>query len=217
MFYLYSKIGSCIFSGDILKPETYNNFIAPESIDWIITDPPYVRNSLNVFKGLIELAEYSLKEEGGMIVMTGQKYIPEIFKLMKSNSVHYCWMLAYLMLDENTKKSVNKDIHAENYWKPLFLFRKDCSKQKKFKDIIRCPKDNNDKKYHPWGQNIKAFEEIIEMMTDKDDFILDPFMGGGTTLLAALNKKRKFIGFDIDQNYVQIVNERIIRKLNFNR
>lgn len=38
---------------------------------------------------------------------------------------------------------------------------------------------------------------------------MDPFMGSGTTAVAALKNKRKFVGYDISEEYVKIANERI--------
>lgn len=52
-------------------------------------------------------------------------------------------------------------------------------------------------------------KRCIEAFTDKGDIVLDPFSGSGTTAIAALKLNRKFIGFEISQEYVGIANERI--------
>lgn len=49
----------------------------------------------------------------------------------------------------------------------------------------------------------------IEAFTGKGDIVLDPFSGSGTTAVAALQLGRKYIGFEISQEYVDIANERI--------
>ncbi|MBF0302983.1 MAG: site-specific DNA-methyltransferase [Desulfamplus sp.] len=54
---------------------------------------------------------------------------------------------------------------------------------------------------------------LIQLYTFKDDIILDPFMGSGTTGLAAVKNDRKFIGYEINQEYVEMSNKRIKAEL----
>lgn len=50
---------------------------------------------------------------------------------------------------------------------------------------------------------------LINLYSFENDIVLDPFMGSGTTAVAALKNKRKFIGYDISEEYVKIAYERI--------
>lgn len=50
---------------------------------------------------------------------------------------------------------------------------------------------------------------LIQLYSFKDDVILDPFIGSGTTALAALNSKRRFVGYEISEEYVKLANDRI--------
>ena len=52
---------------------------------------------------------------------------------------------------------------------------------------------------------------LIQLYTFKNDVILDPFCGSGTTCLAALKSGRSYIGYDIDEKYVELANNRIER------
>lgn len=52
-------------------------------------------------------------------------------------------------------------------------------------------------------------ETIIDNFTKEGDLILDPYMGSGTTAVACLNKKRNFIGFEINKNYCDAATKRI--------
>ncbi|MFP3871694.1 MAG: DNA-methyltransferase [Candidatus Natronoplasma sp.] len=49
----------------------------------------------------------------------------------------------------------------------------------------------------------------IKLFTFKDEVILDPFIGSGTTALAALKSDRKYVGYDIKKEYVKLAEERI--------
>ena len=52
-------------------------------------------------------------------------------------------------------------------------------------------------------------EEIIKIHTNKNDVVLDPFMGSGTTGVACLNTDRNFIGIEIDKSYYEIAKQRL--------
>ncbi len=52
-------------------------------------------------------------------------------------------------------------------------------------------------------------KRLIQFYSFKGDVILDPFVGSGTTCLAALKSKRHFIGFDIEEEYVNLARERL--------
>jgi site-specific DNA-methyltransferase (adenine-specific) len=56
---------------------------------------------------------------------------------------------------------------------------------------------------------ISLIEHLIKLFTKKDAVILDPFMGSGTTALACIHSERNYIGFDINEEYIQISNNRI--------
>lgn len=50
---------------------------------------------------------------------------------------------------------------------------------------------------------------LIQMYSYEGDIILDPFMGSGTTAVAALNSNRKFVGYDTNSDYIALANKRI--------
>ncbi|MEW6042592.1 MAG: site-specific DNA-methyltransferase, partial [Elusimicrobiota bacterium] len=62
---------------------------------------------------------------------------------------------------------------------------------------------------HPCQLPVLLLERLLLMSTDEGDIILDPFMGTGTTAIAAKRLNRRFIGIDIDPKYVEIANKKI--------
>jgi site-specific DNA-methyltransferase (adenine-specific) len=50
---------------------------------------------------------------------------------------------------------------------------------------------------------------LIQLFTFIDDVVLDPFVGSGTTCLAAIKDKRNYIGYDINKEYVILSDNRI--------
>jgi site-specific DNA-methyltransferase (adenine-specific) len=62
---------------------------------------------------------------------------------------------------------------------------------------------------HPTQKPVGVMAWIIENYTRPSDIILDPFIGSGTTAVAAIRTGRQFIGFEIDPHYCEIANRRI--------
>jgi site-specific DNA-methyltransferase (adenine-specific) len=66
---------------------------------------------------------------------------------------------------------------------------------------------------HPAPYHLELPSFYIKCLTSKDGIVLDPFMGSGTTAEAALQLGRKFIGFDMEQNYIDYATKRISQYL----
>ena len=62
---------------------------------------------------------------------------------------------------------------------------------------------------HPCQLPIHLLERLLLMSSDEGDIVLDPFVGTGTTAIAAKKLGRKFIGIDIDPKYVEITNKKL--------
>jgi DNA modification methylase len=56
---------------------------------------------------------------------------------------------------------------------------------------------------------VELAERVIRLYTDPDDVVLDPFMGSGTTAIAAAKWNRKYIGIEKEEKYVQLANENV--------
>jgi len=61
----------------------------------------------------------------------------------------------------------------------------------------------NEKRTHEAQKPLDLIEYLIKLTTREDQIVLDPFMGSGTTAVAAINVNRKFIGFEINQDFYE--------------
>ena len=82
-------------------------------------------------------------------------------------------------------------------------------------DLIRLPDcANHDRgNDHPCPKPIKLFSWIIEQSSNEDTIILDPFMGSGTTLVAAKQLGRRAIGIEIEEKYCEIAVKRLAQEV----
>lgn len=63
--------------------------------------------------------------------------------------------------------------------------------------------------YHPTQKPERLLERIIRLTTNKNDVVLDPFMGSGTTCFVAKKLQRQYIGIELEEEYFSIAKRRI--------
>lgn len=78
-------------------------------------------------------------------------------------------------------------------------------------DIHRI-KHNKYRDKHPCQLPIHLLERIVLMSTDENDIVFDPFVGTGTSVIAAKRLGRRFMGIDIDEEYVNITRQKLMKE-----
>ena len=68
-------------------------------------------------------------------------------------------------------------------------------------------------KYHPTNKPVDLLRYLILTYSNEGDLVLDNTMGSGSTCVAAIKEKRKFIGIEITEEYFDIAKSRIEREL----
>ena len=77
-------------------------------------------------------------------------------------------------------------------------------------------RDIRDKKLHPATFPISLARRCIELFTHKGELVVDPFVGSGTTLVAARDSDRNAVGFDLNEKYIELCNMRLSQDNVFN-
>jgi site-specific DNA-methyltransferase (adenine-specific) len=77
------------------------------------------------------------------------------------------------------------------------------------KDLIECPVETIRGNKHPAVYPKYIVQELIKLLTKKGDVVLDPFVGSGTSAVAAKELGRNYIGIDINPNYCEYAEERL--------
>jgi site-specific DNA-methyltransferase (adenine-specific) len=76
-------------------------------------------------------------------------------------------------------------------------------------DLWRIPPESAHRVGHPAPFPVGLPQRLIELYTFKNDLVLDPFLGSGTTAVAALKTGRRYVGYDTDERYIELAEQRI--------
>lgn len=77
-------------------------------------------------------------------------------------------------------------------------------------------RDIRDKSIHPATFPISLAKKVIELFTHQGEIVLDPFVGSGTTLVAAKGTNRNAVGFDLQKRYIDLCKQRLGQRELFN-
>jgi DNA modification methylase len=76
-------------------------------------------------------------------------------------------------------------------------------------DVWDLPPESAKRVRHPAPFPVALPERLILLYTYENDLVLDPFMGSGSTLVAAAQHGRRYIGYDLDPEYVDLARSRV--------
>jgi DNA modification methylase len=76
-------------------------------------------------------------------------------------------------------------------------------------DVWQTPTESAKRVGHPAPFPIELPEKLIELYTFEGDLVLDPFVGSGSTLVAASRLRRRYIGYDLDPGYIELAAARL--------
>ena len=79
----------------------------------------------------------------------------------------------------------------------------------KFFLIPKVRQKKEDFNYHPTVKPVELMFHLVKLISFEGQSVLDPFMGSGSTGVACLKLKRKFIGYELDKNYYEIAKKRL--------
>ena len=80
-------------------------------------------------------------------------------------------------------------------------------------DVWGIPAENATRVGHPAPFPVELPQRLIHLYTYEDDLVLDPFIGSGTTAVAAVRAKRRYAGYDTEDKYIRLAKERVADEL----
>ena len=184
--------------------------ILNESVDAIVTDPPYAQEYIDLFDELGALAARVLKPGGALLCLCGQYHLPDYIRLL-SRHLDYQWTLGVHTSGNVTQIFPRRIVP---FWKPILLFSKGPRVGDWISDFWRADVTNDGKAHHEWGQSEQLMQGMVERVSLPGETVLDPFSGGGTTGVVCQKLKRKFIGVEIDEATAKAAQLRMAGALN---
>ena len=77
------------------------------------------------------------------------------------------------------------------------------------KSVWTFPAESARRVNHPSPFPIELPRRLIQLYTYVQDIVLDPFIGSGTTAIAAANSQRRYVGYDVSEDYVAVARQRL--------
>ena len=173
--------------------------------DLILTDPPYVPEADEAVERFFLTAGSWLREGGQLLAMVGQRQLPLVFSAIARGDLTFRWVIAH----RNTAPQARHfPLRVYIGWKPIIWASRGPIERRKWTEDV-WESVRHDKTHHRWGQPLDEFQHFCLTFSRRGDLIVDPFLGAGTTGVAAVVTQRRFIGCDIDEVSVQRARARI--------
>lgn len=218
----YIKQGDCL---ELMKE------IPDKSIDLVVSDPPYQIETAGA--GIYKQADKQyVKELVSMKNGFSEEVLDELCRVMKRINIYlFCSQKQIMTLLDYfvTKRRCNYNILTWHKTNPipacgnkyltdteyiLFFREKGVRIYGEFKSKFTyfvTPLNQKDKKEygHPTIKPLGILSNLIVNSSQVKEIVLDPFVGSGSTCVAAINTNRHYIGFELDEKYFEISKQRI--------
>src|SRR5699024_2460165 len=219
---------------DLIEELVINNSL----VDHIITDPPYNISKSNNFstmksakrKGVdfgewdkefdlfLWIHKYSkiLNKNGSIIIFCSYRSLSYICDALEENDLLVKDVLKWVKSNPMPRNISRRYVQDTEYavWAvkkgAKWTFNKPEDIPYLRPELKTSTVSGNKRTIHPTQKSLKLMEDINKHHTNENDAILDPFMGSGTTGVAALLNSRKFIGNEIDKDYFNISSSRLL-------
>lgn len=211
--------------------------IEDESVDLILTDIPYnisrdsglggydKKNNRN--RTGLDFGEWDkgfdinglntlipkLKKDGSLLIFSAFEQITDLVKvfdelLLKDKLI---WQKTNPFIKNKERRYISNIEICSWFVKPKGMWTFNRQDEKYESCVLRYPAESGGgfKRYHPTQKNLEMVKYLMRIHSNKNDLVFDPFLGGGTTGVAALQENRSFIGIEIDENYFKISKDRI--------
>jgi site-specific DNA-methyltransferase (adenine-specific) len=201
------------------------------SVDLLLTDPPYNVSQKSNFhtmgrKGVdfgewdkefnqqewLEIACNKVKKGGSAIIFNDYKNIGEMKEVLENNGFIIKEMLIWKKSNPMPRNrdrlyvtSIEIALWAVKGKGWVFNRQRDTYENA----IFETPIVNHKKRIHPTQKPIEVISELVKIHSNENDIILDCFMGSATTAVAAELHNRKWIGFELETEYIELANKRL--------
>ncbi len=194
-------------------------------VDLVLTDPPYGMNYQSAWRTATPQYE---KIEGDIDLSWFPEFAKEIYRVLADDRHAYIFCNDYAISDFRKELThvgfsikrtlvwvknnhTSGDLEGDYGNKTEFILYAQKGRRElnggRDTNVLNFNRSLNN--LHPTQKPVELCEFIIEKSSSENEKVLDPFLGSGTTAIAAKLLKRNFIGIEKEQKYVDIANERL--------
>jgi DNA modification methylase len=222
-------------ASQLLEELIQNNTV----VDHIITDPPYNISKQDNFVSMASrreglsfghwdrecdytwIKDYKrvLSSNGSLVVFCSYRSISYLIDEIEKAGLVMKDVLIWKKTNPMPRNTSRRYVQDTEYavWavnnKAKWVFNKPEDKAY-LRAMYETPKvSGNERTFHPTQKSLKLLKDIISVHTNENELILDPFMGSGTTGVAAKSLNRRFIGCDIQKEFFDLSLDRIAKEI----
>ena len=189
--------------------------ILPElpKVDLVLTDPPYPREFDHVWDLFSNEIPAAMACDSFLCTLLGHYQLPRVVA-----ACGVCLDFYWAACLPNTACPIMHGFKVKVNWKPALVYRKGRATPRRiWRDKFGSRVDQLAvaKAAHEWGQGYGFMSEPMAAFSSDGELVLDPFLGGGTTLRVAKDLGRKAIGIEIEEKYCEIAAKRMAQEVLF--
>ena len=196
-----------------------------KSYDLLLSDPPYgmdfksgwntkdkiqndkIEDTVVLFEEVLKKCVPLLKDDAHFYLFGNINYLPQIKRIIEK----YLTLKNILIWDRQIIGMGDLKSYGNSYDIVYFGYNKKWKDLNgtRDRDILNFQRVDPAKNIHPTEKPLDMLEYLIKKSSNENDKILEPFAGGGSTLVAAKNTNRKATGIEIENKYVELIKQRL--------
>jgi site-specific DNA-methyltransferase (adenine-specific) len=236
-YYYFHTDNGVLLCGDCIE---IMKKLPKESVDLILTDPPYNISKENNFSTMrnvrvgIDFGEWDknfdlfswldygislLNKNGSMFIFNAWKNIGNIAMYAEEKGMEakdcFRWEKSNPMPRNRDRRYIVD--YEFGVWlvkkKAKWIFNRQNEKFERPK-FISSVTGGKERTKHPTQKPISLMEHLLKIHSNENEIVLDPFMGSGTTAIASEKTNRKWIGIELSEEYCEITKDRLVKTIN---
>lgn len=179
---------------------------------WDNLDTTEWKRSMDAF---FELASRKLKKKGALIVFMAVIKVETLTALAEKHGFYYKTTGTWHKLNPMPRNMSLHFINSTEAWMYFVnqartgTFNNNGKALHDFYETAVTPKSERECGGHPTQKPVELMSHFINTLSNPGDRVLDPFMGSGSTGVAAIENNRRFVGIELDSNYFDMAAKRM--------
>jgi site-specific DNA-methyltransferase (adenine-specific) len=184
--------------------------MADQSVDVVVTDPPYNNDGVPLYEPLGAFALRVLKPGRLAVVYAGNLQLDREMELLVRGGLTYMWHGANVLRGRHTRVRTRM-VFGQH--RSVLLYSAGPYRPRTWLNDVAFAEGRGgpeERPLHPWQQALEPVRHWVRQVSEPGELIVDPFIGSGTTAVAAVMEGRHFLGCDIDPGCVETTRRRLV-------